>query len=162
MERLLRTGKARAIGVSNFSKAEMERLLRETSVVPAVHQMECHLWLQQPQFTAWHRERGIHVTHYLPLGKQKMKHGARVGGVRLIEQSMLARIARSYGKYAAQVALGTRPDESVPLPPALLKALMWTISDTWIDYSLGSHAGSLCPSKVQDISPGPLEPRIGF
>jgi hypothetical protein len=42
MEKLYKSGKARAIGVSNFSKAEMERLIKETSVVPAVHQLELH------------------------------------------------------------------------------------------------------------------------
>lgn len=39
MEACFKKGKARAIGVSNFSKAEMERLLKETSVVPAAHQV---------------------------------------------------------------------------------------------------------------------------
>lgn len=39
MEECFKKGKAKAIGVSNFSKAEMERLLKETSVVPAAHQM---------------------------------------------------------------------------------------------------------------------------
>jgi alcohol dehydrogenase (NADP+) len=33
MEKVLKAGKAKAIGVSNFSKAELERLLKETSVV---------------------------------------------------------------------------------------------------------------------------------
>jgi alcohol dehydrogenase (NADP+) len=46
MERVLKTGKTKAIGVSNFSKAELERLLQETSVVPAAHQVELHRTLQ--------------------------------------------------------------------------------------------------------------------
>ena len=47
MEKCFKSGKARAIGVSNFSKSELERLIKETSVVPAVHQIECHPYLQQ-------------------------------------------------------------------------------------------------------------------
>lgn len=47
MEKCMKAGKAKAIGISNFSKAEVDRLLKETNVVPAVHQMECHPWLQQ-------------------------------------------------------------------------------------------------------------------
>lgn len=70
MEKLYKSGKAKAIGVSNFSKAELERLIKETSVVPAVHQLECHPYLQQPDFLAWHKEKGIHVTQYSPFGNQ--------------------------------------------------------------------------------------------
>jgi len=40
MEKLLETGKARAIGVSNYSKPFLEELLSHCSVVPAVNQIE--------------------------------------------------------------------------------------------------------------------------
>ena len=70
MEKLTSSGKARAIGVSNFSKKELETLLREGSVVPAAHQIECHPWLQQKDFCDWHKEKGIHVQHYSPFGNQ--------------------------------------------------------------------------------------------
>jgi alcohol dehydrogenase (NADP+) len=68
MEKLYKSGKAKAIGVSNFSKAEMERLIKETSVVPAVHQLELHPYLQQKEFADWHKSQGIHVTQYSPFG----------------------------------------------------------------------------------------------
>jgi alcohol dehydrogenase (NADP+) len=66
MEKVFKSGKARAIGVSNFSKAELERLLKESDVVPAAHQIECHPWLQQKSFTDFHKEKGIHVQQYSP------------------------------------------------------------------------------------------------
>lgn len=106
MEKLLETGKAKAIGVSNFSKAEMERLLEHTSVVPAVHQMECHPWLQQRDFTQWHRSKGIHVTHYSPFGNQNAIYGVKGGAGKLIEEPLLVEIGKQYQKSAAQVALG--------------------------------------------------------
>jgi alcohol dehydrogenase (NADP+) len=68
MEKLYKSGKAKAIGVSNFSKAEMERLIKETNVVPAVHQLELHPYLQQSDFAEWHKSQGIHVTQYSPFG----------------------------------------------------------------------------------------------
>ena len=68
MEKVYKSGKARAIGVSNFSKAEMERLIKETNVVPAVHQLELHPYLQQPSFAEFHKSQGIHVTQYSPFG----------------------------------------------------------------------------------------------
>jgi alcohol dehydrogenase (NADP+) len=70
MENLLKTGKTRAIGISNFSKKELEHLLNETTVVPAAHQMELHPWLQQQEFAAFHKSKGIHITQYSPFGNQ--------------------------------------------------------------------------------------------
>lgn len=70
MEKLLKNGKTKAIGVSNFSFKEMERLLEETSIIPAAHQLELHPWLQQKQFMEWHKAKGIHITQYSPFGNQ--------------------------------------------------------------------------------------------
>lgn len=106
MEKLLPTDKVKAIGVSNFDKAEMERLLRNTSVVPAVHQMECHPWLQQYEFTSWHRAMGIHVTHYSPFGNQNVFYRVTAVATKLIDEPVLASAGKKHGKTAAQVALG--------------------------------------------------------
>jgi alcohol dehydrogenase (NADP+) len=71
MEKLVKnTGKVKAIGVSNFSKSELETLLKEASIVPAAHQLECHPWLQQKEFTEWNKNKGIHVQQYSPFGNQ--------------------------------------------------------------------------------------------
>lgn len=105
MEACFRQGKARAIGVSNFSHAEMRRLLRETGVVPAVHQLECHPYLQQPDFHAWHREQGIHVTQYSPFGNQNAIYDKGQGMGKLMEDAVLGEVGQKYGKTGAQVAL---------------------------------------------------------
>ncbi|KAJ6004239.1 hypothetical protein N7499_000308 [Penicillium canescens] len=105
MEQVLKTGKTKAIGVSNCDKFEMERLVKNTSVVPAVHQMECHPWLQQHEFTAWHRDNGIHVTHYSPFGNQNALYGMKQEIGRLIDEPVLAEIGKRYNKSAPQVAL---------------------------------------------------------
>jgi alcohol dehydrogenase (NADP+) len=106
MEKLLKTGKIKAIGVSNFSLAEMERLLKETSVVPAVHQMEFHPWLQQKSFAEFHKKHGIHVTQYSPFGNQNKIYDAGKNMGKLIEDPTLVELGKKYGKSGAQVALG--------------------------------------------------------
>ncbi|KAL0929789.1 aldehyde reductase [Colletotrichum truncatum] len=68
MEQLLKSGKVKAIGVSNFSKYELETLIDECSVIPAVHQMEVHPYLQQKGFNEWLRSQEIHVVQFSPLG----------------------------------------------------------------------------------------------
>jgi diketogulonate reductase-like aldo/keto reductase len=105
MEKLVASGKCRAIGVSNFSRAEMERLLRETSVVPAAHQFELHPYLQQPAFAEWHRSHNIHVTQYSPFGNANPIYDKGEQLPKLIEDPVLKDIGRKYGKNGAQVAL---------------------------------------------------------
>ncbi|GAB7348532.1 hypothetical protein MBLNU459_g6926t1 [Dothideomycetes sp. NU459] len=105
MEKLLESGKAKAIGVSNFSKAELERLLKETSVVPAAHQIECHPYLQQKEFFEWHKSKGIHVTQYSPFGNQNEIYSKGQNMGKLIEDPTLAEIGKKYNKSGAQVAL---------------------------------------------------------
>ncbi|KAJ9302235.1 hypothetical protein DTO271G3_1101 [Paecilomyces variotii] len=68
MEKLLATGKVKAIGVSNYSKRYLEELLPQVSVVPAVNQIENHPALPQQEIVDFCKEKGIHITAYSPLG----------------------------------------------------------------------------------------------
>lgn len=106
MEKLLATGKAKAIGISNFSKAQMERLVESASIIPAAHQLECHPWLQQKEFTEWHRSKGIHIIQYSPFGNQNDTYSGPKHIGKLIESPELIEIGKKYGKSGSQVALG--------------------------------------------------------
>lgn len=106
MEKLIPTGKTKAIGVSNFSKAEMERLVQNAKIQPAIHQFEGHPWLQQGAFADWHKARGIHVTHYSPFGNQNELYSQAGHIGKLIDEPVLSEIGQKYGKNASQVALG--------------------------------------------------------
>ncbi|TLM73515.1 aldo/keto reductase [Pseudarthrobacter sp. NamB4] len=69
LETLYREGKVRAIGVSNFQPAHLERLLQSAEVVPAVNQIELHPWLQQAELRKIHEELGIRTEAWSPLGR---------------------------------------------------------------------------------------------
>lgn len=105
MEKLQKSGKAKAIGVSNFSKAELERLISKANIKPAVHQIEMHPYLTQKSFSDWHKEQGIHITHYSPFGNANEIYdsGKKLG--KLIEDPVLVEIGKKYNKSGAQVAL---------------------------------------------------------
>ncbi len=105
MEKTLKSGKAKAIGISNFSKAELDRLLKETSVVPAAHQIELHPWLQQHSFTAYHKGKGIHVQQYSPFGNQNEIYSSGQNMGKLMDDPVIQEVAKKYGKNGAQVAL---------------------------------------------------------
>lgn len=66
MERLLATGKVKAIGVSNFDIHNLEVLRRSSKVVPAVNQVELHPYLQQDRLLEYCKQRGILLTAYSP------------------------------------------------------------------------------------------------
>ncbi|KAJ5831899.1 hypothetical protein N7474_000210 [Penicillium riverlandense] len=105
MEALVKSGKTKAIGISNFSKKEVERILENASIVPAVHQMELHPWLQQKEFAKFHQEKGIHVTQYSPFGNQNEIYGGREDHGQLVNDEKLVEIGKKYGKTSNQVAL---------------------------------------------------------
>ncbi|KAI6247638.1 D-galacturonate reductase [Erysiphe necator] len=68
MEKLVKSGKVKAIGVSNYSKLYLEELLAQAEIVPAVNQIENHPSLPQQDVVDLCNEKGIHVTAYSPLG----------------------------------------------------------------------------------------------
>ncbi|KAI9899134.1 hypothetical protein N3K66_005595 [Trichothecium roseum] len=68
MEALVRKGKVRSIGVSNFTREKCEEILEFAEIKPAVNQIEAHPYLQQPSLLAWSRSQGILVAAYSPSG----------------------------------------------------------------------------------------------
>lgn len=62
MEALYDSGKARAIGVSNFSSKKIGDLLEVARVPPAVNQVECHPSWQQHKLRSFCASKGIHLT----------------------------------------------------------------------------------------------------
>jgi diketogulonate reductase-like aldo/keto reductase len=62
MEALYDSGKARAIGVSNFSSKKLQDLLNIARVPPAVNQVELHPGWQQPKLHTFCQSKGIHLS----------------------------------------------------------------------------------------------------
>ncbi|SNX65551.1 diketogulonate reductase-like aldo/keto reductase [Streptomyces sp. TLI_55] len=94
IEKLAGEGRIRAAGVSNFQPAHLRRLLDDSSLVPAVNQIELHPGLQQRELRALHAELGIATEAWSPLAQ-----GAVLG------EPVLTSIAERYGKSPAQVVL---------------------------------------------------------
>jgi len=87
-------GRARSIGVSNFTQANLQRLIDETGVVPAVNQIELHPGFDQRELRAFHAAHGIATESWSPLGQGGAMHDETIAG-----------IARAHGKSPAQVTL---------------------------------------------------------
>ncbi|MFC6066671.1 aldo/keto reductase [Streptomyces ochraceiscleroticus] len=94
-EKIQADGRAKAIGVSNFQPPHLQRLLNETSVVPAVNQIELHPELQQAETRAFHAEHDIATEAWSPLGQ----------GKGLLENATIGKLAEKHGKTPAQIVL---------------------------------------------------------
>lgn len=68
MEKLIGSGKVKAIGVSNCSVKFLEELLPQATIIPAVNQIENHPSLPQQEIVDFCNAKGIHITAYSPLG----------------------------------------------------------------------------------------------
>lgn len=94
LERLYADGRVRAIGVSNFQPAHLERLVEESEIVPAVNQVELHPALQNREVVAANTAHGVVTEAWSPLAQ-----GAVLG------QEEVVAIARRHGRSPAQVVL---------------------------------------------------------
>ncbi|KAG6865497.1 hypothetical protein C0991_002096 [Blastosporella zonata] len=68
MEAVLKKGKVKAIGVSNFSVAKLEEILPTAEVIPVVNQLELHIYNPQHKLVEYLKSKGIVPQAYSPLG----------------------------------------------------------------------------------------------
>jgi len=94
-EKLQADGRILSIGVSNFESEHFERLSAETSVVPAVNQIELHPQFPQAELRAYHEAHGILTESWGPLGQ----------GKGILENEHIKSVAQAKGKTPAQVVL---------------------------------------------------------
>jgi len=87
-------GRVRSIGVSNFLPGQLDELVAETGVVPALNQIEHHPWLHQPDIKLACKRHGIAVEAWSPLMQG-----------RFAESPVIGEIATEAGRSEAQVVL---------------------------------------------------------
>ncbi|GAA4428513.1 aldo/keto reductase [Actinokineospora soli] len=80
-EKLRADGLARSIGVSNFHRPHLDRLLAETDVVPVVNQIELHPNLPQSDLRAYHAAQGIATEAWSPLAAGDLLSNPVVGAI---------------------------------------------------------------------------------
>ncbi|CAK5277204.1 unnamed protein product [Mycena citricolor] len=91
--------KVRNVGVSNFTIAHLEGIIKATGVVPAANQIEAHPLLPQDELAAYCASKNIHITAYSSLGNNS------VGDPLLTENPVIVEVANSIGASPAQVLL---------------------------------------------------------
>lgn len=105
LEKLLEDGKVRAIGVSNFMPEHLERLLEQTTVIPAVNQIEVHPYFRQTQLLNKNRELEILTQAWSPIGGITFYPGFGEDRKSTLDNDEILSIAETHGKSPAQVML---------------------------------------------------------
>ena len=95
MVKLREEGLVRSIGVSNFTPDHIERLERETGVLPSVNQVELHPFFPQEELRAYHADKGVLTESWSPLGR----------GSTLLEDLAVRAVAEAHGVNPAQAVL---------------------------------------------------------
>lgn len=96
MEKAYKEGKVRAIGISNFTKDQVEELLSACEVKPTVLQTELHPYNQEPELKKFLSENGIVPQAWYPLG-----HGDKALGA----EPLFSELGKKYGKTNQQIIL---------------------------------------------------------
>ncbi|KAG8678142.1 hypothetical protein FRC09_020086, partial [Ceratobasidium sp. 395] len=104
MEALLETGKVRNIGLSNFTRSEVEGVLKTAVHKPDFIQLEIHPYLQQTEYVKWLQGQGIVVEAYSPFGNLNPVYSVGSEG-RIIDHPEIKKVAEKYGKTPSQVVL---------------------------------------------------------
>lgn len=110
MEEMVKLGLTKSIGVSNFNKKQLQRLIENSTIKPASLQVELHIYLQQKELVDFCKQNNVVVTAYAPLGSKGIANINKMAGVDrqlpdLLENPEVIKIADKHKKKPAQVLI---------------------------------------------------------
>ncbi|KAF8155692.1 NADP-dependent oxidoreductase domain-containing protein [Crassisporium funariophilum] len=97
MEAVLKKGKVKSIGASNFSEAKLEEILPTADIVPAVNQLELHVYNPQHKLISYLKSKGIVPQAYSPLGSTNSP---------LLSDELVTKIAKQHSLQTTDILLG--------------------------------------------------------
>lgn len=143
LERLLRDGRVRAIGVSNFLVRHLDELEAGATVLPQVNQIEVHPFHQQRETRAWCARRGVVVEAYSPLTK----------GLRLGHPAVRA-VADRLGRTPAQVLLRWGIEAGMVVLPKSVRPERIVENGAIFDFSLPAEARDALDALDEGLATG--------
>lgn len=147
LEELYSCGRIRAIGVSNFEPDMLIDLIKFNKVVPAVNQIETHLYCQRKAVHEWEDKYGIAHQAYAPLGQGRANE--------MFAEAAVVRLAEKYGKTPAQILLRYQTENGVIVIPK-------SVHESRIRENIDIFDFSLDPAEMEELAAlDRNEPMIG-
>lgn len=124
MEELVDAGLCRHIGLSNFNRVQIERVLKIARIPPANLQIECHPYLNQKDLMEFCKSHNIVVTAYSSLGSPSSPY-AKPGDYPILQNPTVLSLAEKYKKTSAQLLLRFQVElDNIVLPRSTNKEHM--------------------------------------
>lgn len=121
-EKLLADGRARAIGVCNYTPAHLQALIDRTEVVPAVNQVELHPCFTQRDTRAADARHSVVTQSWSPIGGVYVNHPANPDNVRTpLQDDTIAELAAKQSKTPAQVVIRWHLQHGLSVIPKSVK-----------------------------------------
>ena len=140
MEKLLRDGKCRAIGVSNYTINHLNDLLASSNTIPAVNQVEFHPFLYQQKLLEYCQGHGIQLEAYSPLTR-----GERLNHQKVVE------IAKEHGRTPAQILIRWAVQHSVVAIPKSVRNERILENSRVFDFTLSTNEMNALDSLNEDF-----------
>lgn len=151
LENLMRQGKTRAIGVSNFLESHLDELAKETDVAPAVNQIEWHPFLQSRPLLERCRRDGIVVEAWAPIMKGKVN-----------DVPQIVEIAKRHNKTPVQVTLRWGLQNRVVMIPKSVRRERIEENVGLFDFTLSSDEMAVMNSLDRSERIGPDPSNVTF
>ncbi len=151
LEKIYQDGRVRSIGVSNFHVHHLEHLLKETTVIPVINQIEFHPHLTQEEVRNYCKEHLIQVEAWSPL-----MNGS------LLEEALIQQLASKYNKTPAQIVLRYDVQHGVVTIPKTMTPSRMTENLDVFDFALADEEMAQLDAMNDGLRCGPDPEKFNF
>jgi diketogulonate reductase-like aldo/keto reductase len=140
MVQLLREGKARAIGVSNYEIFHLQEILQNFDIAPSINQVEFHPFLYQQELLQFCKNKNIQLEAYSPLTRGKR-----------LNHPTLVHLSKKYGKTSAQILIRWSLQHGLVVIPKSIQANRIKDNSQVFDFQLDEMDMKLLDSLTEDL-----------
>lgn len=142
-ENAYKTGKIRAIGISNFNESEYLNFIDKCSVIPAINQVECHILYNKKELQHTMKKYGTILMGYSPFAQGK--------GYLFVDNDII-NIGKKYNKTSSQVMLRYLIQRGIPTIPKASSVERLNENLDVFDFTLNDNDMQIINSKNQNKS----------
>ena len=155
MEEIFKSGKAKAIGVSNFEKSHLEDIIVMNSTLPALNQVEFHPYWHEDDLLAFCKMYNIRYNGYSPLACPDWAPTSHHWNHTLLEEPTITSIAKTHNRSPAQVVLRWEWQQGVVTNPRTVNPNHMKENLNYFDFVLSDDE----MKQIANITPPP-KPKV--
>ena len=155
MEEIFHSGRALAVGVSNFEMSHLQDIVDMNSLLPAVNQVEYHPYWHEDDLVAYCRDKSIVFNTYSPLGTPDWGPDHRGWNSSILDLPLIRDIACRHAKSPAQVLLRWALEKKLVLNPRSWNEKHMAENLDIFDFELTSDEAR----QIDDV-PKPANPKV--